>query len=232
MAEAPDDVVPGEIGVAGADDDLQVGTFVPDVGNGFDAVPAGFHAHVHEGHGVGPVFGQSLEHTFQSLLAGKGGVHLKDWEIGARRRVARRLGAARMGQGPREHAGEEAMDRLVVVDDERSIRRSGAHNGHLGLALQKAFEDGWNPGQAAVQAGHGNGLFPVALPGKQHVPSGRCHPTVLGHFGVIAAVAKFGVTHHQVGDLHRSGGSGVGLGGAGSWWNRATSIKTSGRRCF
>ena len=60
VAEALDDVMPGEIGVAGADDDLQVGAFVPDVADGFDAVPARLHPHVHEGHRVRAVFRQGL----------------------------------------------------------------------------------------------------------------------------------------------------------------------------
>jgi len=142
VAEAPDNVVPGEIGVAGADDDLQVGTFVPDAGNGFDAVPAGLHAHVHEGHGVGPAFGQGLEHTFQSLLAGEGGVHLEDGETGAGHGTARRLGAIRTGEIPREHFGEHLMNKGVVVNDERSVGRSGAHNGHLAAGLREGSR-GW-----------------------------------------------------------------------------------------
>ena len=57
VAEALDDVMPGKIGVGGADDDLQIRAFPPDVINGFNPVPARFHAHVHERHGVGPPFG-------------------------------------------------------------------------------------------------------------------------------------------------------------------------------
>jgi hypothetical protein len=88
VAEALDDVVPGEIGVAGADDDLQVGAFAPDAGDGFDAIPARFHPHIHEGHGVGPLFGQSFAHALQTLLAVKGGVHLEDREFGGGPRLA------------------------------------------------------------------------------------------------------------------------------------------------
>ena len=102
--------------------DLQVGAGLPDSGGGLDAVPAGGHADINEGHSIGSADGEGLLDHLQAFLALKGGV---EFEAGVRaffEALAKKLGAhfpisAFVGLG-RENLPEILVDGPVVINDQ------------------------------------------------------------------------------------------------------------------
>ncbi|KDB50728.1 hypothetical protein X805_37150 [Sphaerotilus natans subsp. natans DSM 6575] len=60
-------LLPGVVGIGGADDDLQPRVFLPQPLDGLDAIPARRHAHVDEGHRVGSAGGAGGLHHRQRL---------------------------------------------------------------------------------------------------------------------------------------------------------------------
>ena len=82
----PDHFLPGVVRVGGADDDLQLGIHLPDAADRLDAIPAGRHAHIDEGHGVGPPFLERPLHHLQPFLALEGGVDL-ELDVGSAARL-------------------------------------------------------------------------------------------------------------------------------------------------
>src|SRR5579872_4717910 len=77
VAKPPDEIVPGKIRMTRANDDLQIEAFLPDMTDGFDAIPAGRHANVHKGHRIWLAVRERFPHTSQTLLALKCRVYLK-----------------------------------------------------------------------------------------------------------------------------------------------------------
>ncbi|MNY09015.1 hypothetical protein D3C86_1419040 [compost metagenome] len=63
------DVFPGIVGIGGAKRHLQLGIDLPQPFDGLQPVPARWHAHVDEGHGVGQVVGQRGLDLVQCLEA-------------------------------------------------------------------------------------------------------------------------------------------------------------------
>src|ERR1035438_7747089 len=71
-------LLPRVISVGGAHYDLEFRIYLPDARNGFNPIPTGRHAHVHEGEGVRPVLRQRLLNHLEPLLALVSGVQLKN----------------------------------------------------------------------------------------------------------------------------------------------------------
>jgi hypothetical protein len=144
-AELGRDLLPGVVGVSGADDDLEIRIDGPEALDGLKAVPAGGHAHVHERDRVGAFCLEGGLQLLEALLALEGRVELEGLSgagTGCRRGYrgvgiaeerglcsgkpagsTRRSAAATVCGSPRRSAAGEdlleiAVDGLVVVDDE------------------------------------------------------------------------------------------------------------------
>ncbi len=100
---------------------MQVGVDVPQLFDGFQAVPTRRHAHVDEHQGVGGVGGQGLVHQFQGFLALIGGIQHKG--LAHRRSVAEQgffnavQGGVVVGVDAQDLA-EVRVDRRRVIDDQ------------------------------------------------------------------------------------------------------------------
>ncbi|MNM82125.1 hypothetical protein D3C81_941480 [compost metagenome] len=68
---------PAVVGIGSAQGNLQVRVGIPQLFNGFQAVPAGRHTHVDESQGIGAAIGQCTFDQFQGFLALIGGVDLE-----------------------------------------------------------------------------------------------------------------------------------------------------------
>ena len=84
LADLGAHLLPRIIRVSGANDDLEGWIHFPDARNGFHAVPAGGHSHVHKSQGVRPLFCERLLDFFQALFSLVGGVQLKSDLLGNR----------------------------------------------------------------------------------------------------------------------------------------------------
>lgn len=73
----------------------------------------------------------------------------------------------------------------------------------------QSLQNRWQPFQAAMQSGTGNGAFSFAFVWKENFPAAGVGPDFRSDDGSFAAVADLGVTDEQVGDLHGSNGLGV-----------------------
>ena len=121
------DGAPTVIGKGRADDDLQVGVHLPEAFDGFEAVPAGRHAHVDEGEGVGAAGGEG------GLDEGEGGFALeREIDLKGRGGGGREGGfaedgfgellqVARSGARRGEDFAEVVVDGGGVVDDEHAV---------------------------------------------------------------------------------------------------------------
>ena len=67
-------LIPGIIGIGGADNDLEVRVGGPKPGDGFNAIPARGHANIHKRQGIRPAILQRACYQGQSLLALIGGI--------------------------------------------------------------------------------------------------------------------------------------------------------------
>ena len=76
-------LLPRIIRIGGADHDLEVRVFLPDPRNGFDAIPAGRHSDIDEGHGIGAFLFQGALDQGQPFLALERRVEFKNRMAGS-----------------------------------------------------------------------------------------------------------------------------------------------------
>jgi hypothetical protein len=118
------DLRPAVIGEGRADDDLDIGVHAPDVRDGLDAVPAGRHAHVDEGHRVGAARGLGRLHQLEAFLSLVRGIDLELHPARVGGRLVEEVGLESRELGAATGAAEVKdllhvlVDRLVVIDDE------------------------------------------------------------------------------------------------------------------
>jgi hypothetical protein len=84
VGEAGAHLIPGIVGIGGADDDLEGGIDGPESADGFDAVPAWGHADVHEGEGEGLEVDDGLVDEVEGVLSLVSGFQLIGEEAGGR----------------------------------------------------------------------------------------------------------------------------------------------------
>ena len=72
-----DNLLPRVVGIGRAKDNLERGLNLPEMLDGFYAIPAWVHAHVHEGDAVGPALSEGFLGEDESVLALHRGVDLE-----------------------------------------------------------------------------------------------------------------------------------------------------------
>ena len=147
MPERAGNVIPGIIGIGGADDRLQIGTALPDAFESFHAVPARRHAHINKREDVGIGFVDRLLNQLEGFLPLQRGVNPEAGAFQAGGSVAKEFGfdviEPRLGVGFRaQNFPEIVVDGRIVVDDEDARGEPCRRQAHAGESAVADDEQG------------------------------------------------------------------------------------------
>ena len=125
MPQAVDHFLPRVVGIGGADDHLQIRSGLPQAGGGLDAVPAGWHPHIHKRQRVGPPFRKRGGDFFQGLVALRSEIQIEGGLLGSGQRCAEErrillLEGAAIGVGLEDFT-EILVDGAVVIDHQDAV---------------------------------------------------------------------------------------------------------------
>ena len=145
-AEAHGHLFPRVIRVGGADDDLEAGVHLPQILDGFHAVPSRRHAHIDKGQRVRlPVF-HRLDDFLQRLLALVSGFELELRDIHRHARGVEKHGFHRVQFRARLRRTEQdfakvLVDGRVVVHEQNAIVQLATVHAGVGGAAQRQLEE-------------------------------------------------------------------------------------------
>ncbi len=130
--QAAGDVLQRVFGGGGAEDDFQGGVRLPEMADGFDAVPAGRRAHIYKGQGVRAALRGGARHLLQALRALPRAIQIEARQDKA---GSGRGGRFRLHPGPlaglrvvgRQNLAELLVDVRVFVNNQDAIGFMGLH---------------------------------------------------------------------------------------------------------